>query len=372
MIRVIIVEDEKPILDLMTRLISQHSMLEVVGTFESAAEALAGFGKSKPDAAFLDVEMPRMSGIELAEKLKSMNDSLQIVFTTAYPEYALEAFRVSAVDYLLKPVEPEGIERVAARLTKHRVVSPDSPSAKHDIEPCVRCFGTFETRGRDGSLINWPTRKTEELFAYLQVYPNRLIGKWQLADLLWPDLEEARAIHNLHNSIYRLKKSLKEAGITVDLTHTNEGYLWRVSPGFSDVGDFLSFTGRTAIIDGGNAKEGQRHFRMYRGALFGAKDYVWSAGAAADLALQYARLTRMLVAYHRDCGNRTEAKETLLVYLARMPLDEEMNGELLRLYLENEETEPFRRHYERYRQHLTEELGVEPSAEITGMVERIG
>jgi len=370
MFRVMIVEDEKPILDLMKRLVGQHPLLEVAGAFASAAEALAAFPQLRPDAAFLDVEMPKMGGIELADKLKAMDDALHVVFTTAYPEYALEAFRVSAVDYLLKPVTPDGIERAVSRLAKNQ--SKQTPSVEPaSEEPRVRCLGTFETRGADSRLMSWPTRKTEELFAYFLVYPNRLLGKWQLADMLWPDLEEDRAIHNVHNTIYRLKKSLKEAGIEIELTNTNEGYHFQVPASFTDLGRFRDFMGRTTVIDDRNVQEGERHFRMYKGELFGGKDYVWSTGAAAEAASQYVGLTRMLIAYHRESSHEAAAKETIHAYLAHMPLDEEMNGELLRLYFEKDEIEPFRRHYERYRHQLQEELGVEPSDEIKRMAEKI-
>ncbi|WP_156157875.1 LytR/AlgR family response regulator transcription factor [Gordoniibacillus kamchatkensis] len=185
MIRVMIVEDEKPILDLMARLAAQHAELEVVGTFTSPVTALDQYPLLLPNAVFLDVEMPRMGGIELAEKLKELNEDLQVVFTTAYPGYAVEAFRVSALDYLLKPVTPAALERVIAKLLKHRVLqAAGRPLSLIQQGPIVRCLGTFETRGADGTLLSWPTRKTEELFAYLLAYPNRLAGKWQLSNLL--------------------------------------------------------------------------------------------------------------------------------------------------------------------------------------------
>ncbi|MCD9025172.1 response regulator [Cohnella silvisoli] len=371
MLRVIIVEDEKPILDLMERLVGQHPMLEAVGTFTSAAEALTRFGELRPDAAFLDVEMPRMGGIELAEKLKAIDEELQIVFTTAYPQYAVDAFRVSAVDYLLKPVTPDAIERVAARLSKNHALRSAKSDAAAAEEPPVRCLGTFETRGASGALMGWPTRKTEELFAHLLAYPNRIMGKWQLADLLWPDLEEERAIHNVHNTVYRLKKAFKEAGIAVEVTNANDGYHVQLPASLSDLGIFREFMGRTAAVDQWNADEAERHFRLYLGTLFGGKDYVWSTGLATELSEQYGSLARMLASHYRETGNRAAMKETMRMYLSYEPLDEDMNARLLRLYAENEEEESFRRHYAHYTRLLDEELGIAPSAELRMLSERI-
>ncbi|WP_123042044.1 response regulator [Cohnella candidum] len=326
MLRVMIVEDEKPILDLMERIVGRHPMLQVAGTFTSSLEALERYPQLKPDAVFLDVEMPKMGGIELADKLRAIDEELQVVFTTAYPGYAVEAFRVSAVDYLLKPVTPDTLERVVTRLLKNHLLRSASRPQSAAENPPVRCLGTFETRKADGSLIGWPTRKTEELFAYLLAYPNRLAGKWQLADLLWPDLDEERALHNVHNTVYRLKKALKEAELTVELTHGNEGYLMRIPPSFTDLESFRDFMNRTSAIDERNAVEGENQFRTSRGALFGGKDYVWSLGLGAEVAAQQAALARMLVHYYRGIGDEAAAKETIRSYMWNSPFDEEMNA----------------------------------------------
>lgn len=363
-----IVEDEKPILDLMERLIGKHPMLEVAGAFASPIAALQRYEELKPDAAFLDIEMPKMGGIELADKLKAQNEELQVVFTTAYPDYAVEAFRVSAVDYLLKPVTPEALERVVARLLKlHTMRLAFKPVIAAEEEMTVRCFGTFETRGPDGSLLSWPTRKTEELFAYLLAYPNRLAGKWQLADLLWPDLDEDRALHNVHNTVYRLKKALKDAGVAIDLSNSNEGYYLRLSPGFSDLERFRNFMIRTAEIDEQNAAEGNKLLRLHAAPLFGGKDYVWSAGLAAEISAQLASLARMVTAYYRRTGDRPAAKETMRVYLSYAPLDEEMMGELLRLYADDGESGSFRAQYEQYVRRLEAELGAAPGKELRNL-----
>ncbi|MBB6673576.1 response regulator [Cohnella nanjingensis] len=364
MLRVMIVEDEKPTLDLMERLIGRHPLLEVAGTFTSPLEALARYGELKPEVAFLDVEMPKMGGIELADKLKEVDEELQVVFTTAYPGYAVDAFRVHAVDYLLKPVAPEDLERVVPRLVHNREMRAALRPSAGTGEPAVRCLGTFETRGADGRLMNWPTRKTEELFAYFLAYPNRLTDKWRLADLLWPDLEEDRSLHNLHNTIYRLKKALKEAGISVSLTHTNEGYVFEASPALSDWGQLRALMASASRVDGRNAPEADRRFRAYRGALFGGRDYPWSASAASEAASQYASLVRMLTDWYRERGDSASAKETLRLYLGQAPLDEEMNAELLRLFAEAGETGAYLRHFEGYERLLADELGIEPPAEL--------
>ncbi|RUS42465.1 response regulator [Cohnella sp. AR92] len=371
MLRAMIVEDELPTLELMERLIRQHPSLELAGAFASPIAALSQFAELKPDVAFLDVEMPKMGGLELADKLLAVDEELQIVFTTAYPGYAVDAFRVNAADYLVKPVLMEDIERVVPRVAKNRRMHAALRLPVAASEPAVRCLGTFETRAADGSLVRWPTRKTEELFAYLLVHPNRLIGKWHLADLLWPDVEESRSLPNLHNTIHRLKRTLKDAGVEAELSHTNEGYLFSMAADCSDLGRLRAFQSNVPRVDGTNASEAESRFRSYQGALFDGKDYAWSAGAASEAEALYGETTRKLVSWYLEQADEAAAKSILKAYLELSPLDEEMVRELLRLHEETEEMIPFLRQYESYERILADELGIEPPAPMKEWAERI-
>jgi len=371
MIRVIVVEDEKPTLELMTLLVGRHPILELVGAYTSPFEALERFAETRPDAAFLDVEMPKMGGIELAEKLKAIDGELQVAFTTAYPAYAVEAFRVSAVDYLLKPVTPDALARVALRFGRNQEIrSALKPAAPSGTAPLVRCLGTFETRGADGSPMNWPTRKTEELFAYLLAHPDRLHGKWQLADLLWPELDEERALHNLHNTVYRLKKALKVAGVDIELAHGNQGYRFRAQSGLSDLQLLREYGGNPPDEAAADREARERLLLLCKGELFAGKDYAWSAGLAAEVASQQAALTRMLAARLRT-SDPSLAKSLLFAYLSESPLDEEVNEALLSLLAELGETALFHRHYTQYAERLGAELDAEPSDALQKLATRV-
>jgi len=90
--------------------------LQVVGIFNQPAKALDALIELKPDVLFLDVEMPGMNGFQFLERLGSFD--FEVIFTTAYDSYTLEALRLSAVDYLLKPVDEEELKTAIVRLRK--------------------------------------------------------------------------------------------------------------------------------------------------------------------------------------------------------------------------------------------------------------
>ncbi len=100
-LRCIVADDEPLACRLISSYVERTESLTLSGAFTSAPQALEAIRKEKPDLAFLDIQMPGMTGIEIARQLPS---ETRVVFTTAYPDYALEGFRVNALHYLLKPV----------------------------------------------------------------------------------------------------------------------------------------------------------------------------------------------------------------------------------------------------------------------------
>ena len=112
--RALIVDDERLARSALRRLLRGHGEVEIVGEAANADEAIRAIHRNAPDVLFLDVEMPGANGFELLEKL---DDVPVVIFTTAYDEYAVRAFEVSALDYLVKPITAE---RLAAALARAR------------------------------------------------------------------------------------------------------------------------------------------------------------------------------------------------------------------------------------------------------------
>lgn len=119
MLRVLSVDDESPARDELTYLLSLESDIIVVGGADSGAAAIGMAAELKPDVIFLDVEMRGMNGLETATVLRTVVPETLIVFATAYDEYAVQAFAVGAVDYILKPFESERIHMTVERIKSY-------------------------------------------------------------------------------------------------------------------------------------------------------------------------------------------------------------------------------------------------------------
>lgn len=119
MIDAIIVDDEPYCCEALSILLQRYCpQVDIRGSYHSGADALEAIRAQRPQLLFLDIEMPRMNGFELLEKVK--DQPFELIFTTSYDQYAIKAIRFSALDYLLKPIDREelvrSVQKVAQRL----------------------------------------------------------------------------------------------------------------------------------------------------------------------------------------------------------------------------------------------------------------
>ena len=165
-------------------------------------KALEAARKEWIDVALLDIEMPGMSGIELAKRLKEICPDVNIIFATAYSEYALEAFSIYAAGYLLKPLKKEALEEALQNLR--------NPILYQEGKLQVQCFGKFEVF-YNGEPVQFNRAKAKEIFAYLVDLRGASANTGELCAVLWEDSKEIeKNRHYLRNLIGDLKKALRK------------------------------------------------------------------------------------------------------------------------------------------------------------------
>ena len=117
-IRTLVVDDERYAREELTFLLGRFPAIQVVGEAETGEAAIMKTLQLQQDVVFLDVEMPKMGGMEVAKSLQELKKVPLIVFATAYPQFAAEAFRINAVDYLLKPYDEDQLQQTISRIEK--------------------------------------------------------------------------------------------------------------------------------------------------------------------------------------------------------------------------------------------------------------
>jgi two-component system, LytTR family, response regulator len=133
MIRVVLVDDEvQSCKSLAIKLKDIAEDIEIAGSFHHPDKAIPGIRKLKPAVVFLDIEMPGMNGFQMLEKMEEFD--FEVIFVTAYDEYTLNALRISALDYLLKPVDTEDLKNALTRLRKKISMRENSSQTKEQLE----------------------------------------------------------------------------------------------------------------------------------------------------------------------------------------------------------------------------------------------
>ncbi len=128
MLRVLVVDDEKPARKDIARLLGAINGFESIGEAGDGFEAVKAIKSKKPDIILLDIQMPGLDGFQVLKKLSGHEHMPAVIFITAYDEYALEAFEVHAIDYILKPVEEKRLRKAldrAARILRGQQSPPD-------------------------------------------------------------------------------------------------------------------------------------------------------------------------------------------------------------------------------------------------------
>ena len=146
------VDDEQLAREELCFLLAQIGGIKIIGQAGNGIEAVELIERLEPDIVLLDVQMPGLGGFAVARRLLAKQAATQIVFVTAFDQYAIEAFEVNAVDYLLKPVEPARLEQAVGRVRKR--LSSDRVSAKpalgsEALEQLVALVADREGRKRE-------------------------------------------------------------------------------------------------------------------------------------------------------------------------------------------------------------------------------
>lgn len=135
-LRTILVDDEELAINRLKRLLSEFEIIEIIGFAYDGIHAVELISAQKPDLIFLDIQMPGLNGFEVLERIKDPKP--KVVFATAYDQYAIKAFEENSLDYLLKPIEKERLEKTIAKLEKSESVSPSEALLKslmQQLEP---------------------------------------------------------------------------------------------------------------------------------------------------------------------------------------------------------------------------------------------
>ena len=357
MLKVIIVDDEQPSIHKLEKLLEGSGLAKVTGSFTNPLDAIDFIERNKVDAVFLDIQMPDMDGIELASHISDLKGSVSIVFVTAYNQYAVEAFRLNAIDYLLKPVTAERLLESLVRITEQRPL----PEYVKDIE--ISCFGKFCIRaGTD--IIRFRTGKSEELLAYLIDSGGGFISRSKIIDSLWEDFDGDKAMVNFNTTLYYVKKALISNGIPITILYDRGSYRLDAEAVDCDYHKFLALVKSNMAIGKCNIVKCEEAAALYQGEYLSGWSYAWAEVKRLLLVEQFIELLIRIAGYYKDEGDYKKSIMWLKEGLLHEPLHRELNYCLIEALILTHERVLAGRHYDIYRTDLEKSLGIEPDLDF--------
>ncbi|WP_230875046.1 response regulator [Lysinibacillus cavernae] len=365
-------DDEQLALINIAKHLNKFKDIEVIGTFTTVKDLLTEGPTLDFQVAFLDVEMPGMNGLEVAQLLKTWDKNICIVFVTAYRDYAVQAFDVPSLDYLLKPISKSRLEMTINRVqelfqTEIKSV-PTQPHQKPSL--MIKCFGEFVV-SYDEKAIHWRTIKTKELFAFLFIQLHMPVPRDTIIDTLWSDTEYKKARVQLHTTVSYLRTTLSTYGYLDVVEYTNGSYMLKLDDFQCDAHDLeyilnnKAETGRLAI------EKAEELIQNYQGEFMATLDYSWTASKANLMNKQFTQLLDELNHYYTKNQDVKSRERSLLLALELNPYSDKTIQQLIMHYSEIGNRAESIKIYHSFKSTLLSELNVSPSQETIDLFQTV-
>ncbi|WP_080834947.1 response regulator [Cohnella massiliensis] len=355
MLTAMIVDDEELSVKRLKRLLHESGEFGACHAFLNPAEAYE-FAKTNPiDIAFLDIAMPKLDGMTLSGKLRELDDSIKLVFATGYGDYAVKAFDINALDYLMKPVTAERLDLTLGKIGKGR---QSAPSLR------IRLFNGLNlvNRGRPDVPLKLRSPKTEELFAFLLC--KRTVSREEIVETLWGGLETDKALKNLNSTLYYLRQAV-DADKTGSVIHAGRTEIRIEENGIDcDLYEFERLLKEIRSAPERASRLLKKAEALYAGELLKGKAFEWAVPIRRRLEQEYIRELEAAGRHNRKNGLLPDSLHDFGVILKLDPLREDIHHEVIRLHIELGNKNEALRQYRLMEKLLEQELGMRPDSRI--------
>ncbi|MBB6734143.1 response regulator [Cohnella zeiphila] len=365
--KVILVDDEPAMHLILRKMLAKLPEVQVAGAFTDTKAATDFLGANADiGLAFVDISMTGENGLAFAAKLDAAGSPVQLVFVTSHKEYALDAYDLSVLDYLVKPVTQERLQRAvhralaneqASRLARRASAVPDTGRT------VVTVLGDVVVSNEAGR-VKWISRKCTELFSYLLLYRGRRIPRSRLIADIFGGMEQDHAEKYLNTTVYQLRKSLEPLGLRDAVRSENDGYALELADPSIDYAEFEKHAKRLQGMEPGDVELARQIESSYAGDLFGDKAYVWAIHETERYAEMYESLAKRLAEDLITAQDTSAASMLLLKLNQRNPLDESVIRLMMTLRERIGDKKGLTALYTDYVRLLNRELGIRPSGDL--------
>lgn len=361
--KIMLIDDERLALVQLEMMLKQgfSNIVNEIKCFQLVSDAIEFIPQFLPDVVFLDIHMPEMTGLEAAELIQQINPNIEIIFVTAYDQFAIQAFELNALDYLLKPITQSRLEKTIERLkdsVKPTVSTEVNSNTKYNLK--VYCLNKirFELNGQSQVYPKWRTAKAQELFAYLIHHRGEYVSKYKIINMFTPEIDKKRGMTQLYTVVYQIRRCLKELGVELMIENDSiqESYCLKVE---NTVFDFEIFEQKIKNLNNLNPNYySDLHDVVwsYEGNYMGEYDYIWADSERERLLQLWIKHAHLLLEHYEIKEKWTgiiSLVERLFYY---NPYEYEQVLPLLKAYANLGQIDKVKLYYEKYNTESIEEF----------------
>lgn len=370
MIRAILVDDENISLELMERRLLEVGGVEIIKTFSDAESVKNELKELNFQAVFLDIEMIGLSGLELAEIIQEWDSSIHIVFVTAFKDYAIQAFELHSIDYLLKPVSKKRLEKTISRIQAAIERKQKEPILQKQITPplmCVLCFNDFTVYCQEEP-VNWKTAKVKELLAFFITHLHTYVNRDVIIHSLWPELDYNKAKILLHTTISHLRKALDAKGYSQALKFSNQSYMLQIDHFYCDA---IELEKSIHNLQNLTINEIESTIQLYTGMYLERNGYEWAEKKKQEMNQAHLQLVQKAIDHYTLMKEPYKVIQYLQKFLAYSPYSENALKQLMLMYIELGNRGEAVKVYQEFSTLLQQELGISPDSSTTSLYDSI-
>lgn len=354
MLTAVLFDDERPALKMLEIQLKNFNEIKIAGMYTKYDELINSVKEKSPDVVFLDIETPYRNGLEAAQEIIDMNMDTDIIFVTAYKQYAFEAYEMEAFDYLLKPVKKERLQRVIKKLCER---SREQHEKTEGLQ--VTTLGKFEVKNSKGKLIKWRTKKVEELMAFFVQHKGREITSERIIENLWPDEDMEKARKLLYTTVYYLRKELNNFGSS-NIERNRNNYILPQKGVECDVDRLEAVMNITEEPDENAISQYKKLLILYTGGYMEENNYLWAAEKRNALENRCTNLMLKASEYYIKKRQWDDAVEILNKTTQINRYSEETYERLIRLYAQINNRQALINTYKIYCEIMKKELRLKP------------
>lgn len=308
--------------------------------------------------------MPGINGIDLAGQIIELKPHISIVLVTAYDQYAVSAFELNALDYIVKPIQLDRLKATVNRVKE----SLQNNAGKHIKTDTlyIQVSGQLKLgrTKKDLQVQPWRTAKAQELFLYLLQNQHRLVRKSMLAELLWPEFEEDKAYAQLYTTVYHIRRVLHAFGNRLQVKSKMDGYILDLKSVWIDLHEWEVALKQLPSVSPKTVATYEHVMGLYTGAYLEAYDYLWAAAERYRLEQLWLNIAFEIAQYYEQERLTNEAIGWYQSICDVQPESETAHLSLMKIYQQLNQKSLVQQQYNNLKNVLDEDIGIEPSPHI--------